>query len=1137
MEKIKYIHLHNHSEYSLLDGICKITDLVEAARLNDMPALGLTDHGNMFGAIKFYKECIKYSIIPVIGCEFYLAPLKLTDKQNHNTYKYFHLILFAKNYNGYKNLLKLNTIAYRDGFYFKPRIDRDVLKEYSEDLICTSACVLGDIPQALLSGNTDEADKLADFYRETFNEDYYIELNNHKLKDEINVRPKLIEFSKRKGIPLVAANDVHYIKKEDSEQHNILIKINSHSTISDNSDIETVSFENDEFYFKNENEMVETFVDIPEALENTKSIALKCKLELSLNKKFYFPDFKCEEENNYEYLKKLCYKNLEKKYQHNFKTAEKRLEHELKIIKEKNFQNYFLIIADLIDFAAKNNILTGPGRGSAAGSIVSYLLNITKVDPLKYHLLFERFLNKSRKKMPDIDLDFEHLSRDKLYEYLENKYGKDNVSHIITYGTFQLKNAIRDVSRVYEIKLEDVQKLLSIVGNDVDNLNIEKLHKISEYKLLESKYPDIDKVIITANKIIGIVKHISMHPAGIIISPKKIYEYLPLYYDSKTNYAVSQYDMHSIEDIGLLKIDILAIKTLTVIHETIRHTDENIVLDELPLNDKKVYRLFSGGNTLGIFQFESDGIRKLLIKLQPKNINDIIDILSLYRPGVLQSGMVDDYIKTKNKIKPVTYLHNDLEKALKSTYGLIIYQEQVMEIAHIIAGYTLEEADMIRIAMSKKKTEIMDELREPFIRKAIEKGYTADIAKDIFFLIEKFAGYGFNKSHAAAYSFLSYYTAYLKVHYPLEYMVSLLNNEDHLSDKIKLFVRECRRFKIDFIPSIINDFSVKYEIKDKKIKIGLTALKNFGEKLSCAIHDEFIKNGKYETMIDFVARNIDNHLNKNNFESLVKSGFFDKMYKSRQIILDNINLIFDKAEHLNHTKKTKMLDLFSDDDTISNDDEFLKKLNDTDENDNINNIVYEKESLGYYYSNNPLHEYKNEYKYFSNYNYNVEELKTIQTICLIVSLEDKKTANNNEYLEGNLMLKDNTFKYYIWSNTYHTVRNIIFENSIFYIEGYYDKKYESIIIRDLLTIDDLYNNKIKEINIFLNYEDKNEEKVVDLKKFFDPLKSGNVHINIIVQTDNKQKIKISINETKLFCRKDLINLLDIIDNYNINIVI
>lgn len=473
MEKIKYIHLHNHSEYSLLDGFCKIPDLVEAAKNNNMPAIGLTDHGNMFGAIKFYKECNKNSIIPVIGCEFYLAPVNLEIKENYNSYKYFHINLFAKNWTGYKNLIKLNTIAYKKGFYYKPRIDKNILNEYSEGLICTSSCILGDIPQALLSKNFDEAEKLAEHYQSIFNDDFYIELNNHSLKDEINVLPDLVDLANKKGIPLVAANDVHYINKEDAAEHNILLKINTHSSISD---IETLSFENDEFYFKTENEMVEIFKDIPESLSNTKDIVLKCKLELYLNKKFYFPEFKTDAQDNFEYLKDLCYKNLEKKYPNNTKSALKRLEYELNIIKEKNFQNYFLIIADLIEFSKKNGILAGPGRGSAAGSIISYLLNITKIDPLKYHLLFERFLNKSRKKMPDIDLDFEHQSRNKIYEYLQNKYGNNNVAHIITFGTFQLKNAVRDAARVYEMNLDDVNKLVKIIDTESTGLNIEKLN-------------------------------------------------------------------------------------------------------------------------------------------------------------------------------------------------------------------------------------------------------------------------------------------------------------------------------------------------------------------------------------------------------------------------------------------------------------------------------------------------------------------------------------------------------------------------------------------------------------------------------------------------------------------------------------
>lgn len=595
--------------------------------------------------------------------------------------------------------------------------------------------------------------------------------------------------------------------------------------------------------------------------------------------------------------------------------------------------------------------------------------------------------------------------------------------------------------------------------------------------------------------------------------------------------------MHSVEDIGLLKIDILAIKTLTVIHETLKLINYKIDLNDIPMNDKKIFKLFSEGKTQGIFQFESEGIKNLLIRLNPSNLNDIIDILALYRPGVLQSGMIDDYVAAKNGEKEIKYIHNNLEKVLKITYGLIIYQEQVMEIANIIAGYSLEEADLLRIAMSKKKTEIMAELREPFVKRAINKGYDEETARDIFFLIDKFAGYGFNKSHAAAYAYLSYYTAYLKVYFPIEYMISLLNYEDHLSDKIQYFIRDCRRMKIEFISSTLNNFSVKYKIIGNKIQIGLIAIKNFGAKLAFAVENDYNTNGNYESLIDFVSRNIDNGLNKLNFESLIKSGFFDSLYKSRQLLLENLVLIFDKAEYLNNSRKTKMLDLFDNNNTISYDDEFIKKLNEPQEIDYINNIVYEKEVLGYYYSVNPLQKYRFEYKYFSNFHYNLKDKYRLFTISLIIFINEKKSFNNNDFIEGELMIKDSSIKFFIWSNKYHTLKNKLTENTIYYIEGYYEKKYDAIVIEDVLNINDIYKTKIKELNIKLKTNNKTESKITELKQIIDSFNEGKIQINFIIESEESKKIKIAIEKMKNINRNDLIKISDIVDINNISIII
>lgn len=1136
MERAKFIHIHNHSEYSLLDGLCRISELVKAAIENDMPALGLTDHGNMFGAIKFYKECVANNIRPIIGCEFYLAPDKLTIKENINTYKYFHLNLFAKNFEGYRNLLKLNAIAYLQGFYYKPRIDREVLTEYSEGLICTSSCILGDIPQYLLLSKFEEAYNLARYYQVIFEDDFYIEIQNHNLKNEINVLPEMVKLANELKIPIVAANDVHYIKKEDASTHDVLLKINTGAALAD---IDSLSFENSEFYFKSQQEMVELFSEYPEAVENTKEIATKCDLELFLRQKFYFPEYKTpESKNSFDYLKEKCEENLEAKYPKKRKEAAKRLDYELKIIKEKNFENYFLIISDLVDYAKKNNILVGPGRGSAAGSITSYLLEITSIDPIKYNLLFERFLNSKRKKMPDIDLDFEHCRRDDLFKYLQKQYGENCVVHIISYGTLKERNSIRDVARVYEIDQDSVSKLIGIIENLNNEFNMEKLGNNKEYLAIKNQYPELDNVVIKAHKLLNLTRHVTTHPAGIIISPKDINKYVPLYFDQKSGLVVSQYDMHSIEAVGLLKIDILALKTLTIIKDTLQNIDTQIDLLNLNLNDKKVFKLFQTGKAIGVFQFDTKGIRDLLVKLQPQYFQDIIAAIAMYRPGVLQSGMVDDYINAKSGINNIKYLHENLKPVLKDTYGVILYQEQVMQIANIIAGYSLEEADILRIAMSKKNIELMEEQRVPFINGAIKKGYSDELAAEIFNLIEKFAGYGFNKSHSAAYAMLTYQTAYLKAYHPLEYMVSILNYEDHLSGKVPFYIKECVRLGFEFIGPDFNDCQVQYSIVDEKIKIGLIAVKNVGEKLSESIVNEQKNNGPYESLIDFTARNLENGLNKHSLESLIKAGLFDSFYKSREILIDNFRLILDKAEHLHKTRESKMLDIFGDDKTISDEDEFQKKLTSSDEKDIFRNIIFEREVLGFYYSDNPLNKYINEIKLFSNIKKaeDLSELEKVKLIAVIGKIEEKINSQNNEFAEIEFIFLKETFKGYVFSNEYHVIKSKLRLNNIYFIEGTYDNKYQGVIINNVCNINELYKNIPRKLYFRLNKKYVSEQKILNIKNLLDSFVLGNVEVYFYVEYMDNKHVLIRAGKKIALDKQNIIKLLDLIDIDNIKIV-
>ncbi|HPQ18840.1 MAG TPA: DNA polymerase III subunit alpha [bacterium] len=1117
---MKYIHLHNHSEYSLLDGYCRIKDLVNAARENEMPAVGITDHGNMFGIIEFYKECIKKNVKPIIGCEFYLAPEKISIKEPTETYKYFHINLFAKNYEGYKNLLKLNSIAYLKGFYYKPRIDREALKEYSEGLVCTTACILGDIPQYVLKGNEKKVNELIEYYLKVFNEDFYIEIQNHKLKNEIDFLTEIKEISKKKSVKLVATNDVHYIKKEEAEIHNIILKINTNSTLQD---IDSLAFENNEFYFKTQNEMIELFTEFPEAIKNTKEIAIKCNVDLQVDKNiFYFPEYKTNEDN-YKYLERICYEKIKEKYKENYKNAEKRLNYELKIIKEKNFENYFLIIYDLVKYAKTNKILVGAGRGSAAGSIIAYLLGITEIDPLKYNLLFERFLNPKRLKMPDIDLDFEHTRRDEIFQYLKEKYGENNVAHIISFGTLQTKNAIRDTARVFQVELSDVEKIILILEEKEFNLDLVSLNNNAEYKRLKEKYKELDKIISIAFKLIDLPRHITMHPAGIIIVPKELTDFVPLYYDNKTNYIVSQYDMYSIESIGLLKIDVLAIKTLTIIKETLKQIGDENLLSKINLEDEKVYELFQKGETIGVFQCESEGIRKLLVNTKPEKIEDIIAVIALYRPGVIQSNMLDYYVKAKAGLTEIKYIHNDLKPILKETYGIIIYQEQVMQIANVIAGYTLEDADILRTAMAKKNVELMEEQRIPFIKGAKKKNISEEVANKIFDLISNFAGYGFNKSHATAYAIVAFQTAYLKKYYPLEFLIATLNNENHNSDKVEIFINECKKYHFEIIAPHFNKSEYYYKkVSDKKIMIGFIGIKNIGEKLGIEIVNERERNGEYKNIIDFTERNFKNNITKAQIENLIKAGTFDSVYKNREVVLDNINLIIEKAEQLRKVKETKTFDIFNEYSLSGADENFLKYLNNISEQDIFKNIKYEKEVLGYFYSPNPLKKYKREHRIFSNLKVNTDitKLKEIKFIGFIEHFVEKKNTMNNLYCDLTIKTLHNSLRSIIFTNEYLLYKPIITTNDIYYFEGKYDERYKLVVIKYIYKISEIYNKPAKKIYIKIKKE-ITDERINKLVETIKKIEEGNTEVYFYIEYIKEKfviiKIKRKIKLTKENC--------------------
>ncbi|MDD4894657.1 MAG: DNA polymerase III subunit alpha, partial [Candidatus Omnitrophica bacterium] len=818
MPHSEFIHLHLHTQYSLLDGACRIPQLLERAKQYKMNSLAITDHGNMFGAIDFYKEAQKAGIKPIIGCEVYIAPGSRLDKTSSSIVDAsYHLILLARDETGYQNLIKLVSIANLEGFYYRPRIDKEVLSQYQKGLIALSACLKGEIPVLLQQRRFNDALKTADTYLNIMGKgNFYLEIQENLIPEQKTVNDGLIKISKELNIPLVATNDVHYLSKQDAVSHEALLCIQTQTTLDDPN---RMRFQTDEFYFKSPQEMREVFKDFPDAINNTIEVAGRCNLELDFSKihlpRFEPPVGKTKE----DYLKELSEIGLKEKFPQASPAIKERLEHELKVIKDMGFVSYFLIVWDFIHHAKSNNIPVGPGRGSAAGSLVSYLLGITSINPLKYGLLFERFLNPQRLGLPDIDIDFCYERRGEVIDYVTQKYGKGNVAQIVTFGTMQARAVVRDVGRVMGIAYADVDRIAKMIPPDPGYTLKDALESETELKNLYKTDPQITKLLNTALTLEGLNRHASTHAAGVVIADKPLDNYMPLF-ETQNGQMTTGYSMSVLEKIGLLKVDFLGLRTLTVIDETkkiIKKTKGlDIDIDNMPLEDSNTYKLLTSGQTIGIFQVESSGMRDLLKKLEPDRFEDLIALLALYRPGPIGSGMLDDFMQRRHGRVPIKYPHSKLEKILKETYGIIVYQEQIMQIVSELAGFTLAQADLLRRAIAKKIPEVMEQQRKGFILGCIKNDVSESVANKIFDLIEYFSGYGFNKSHSAAYAMISYRTAYLKANFPVEFMCALLTSERDNTDKIVEYVNEAERMGIKVLPPDINESDALFKVVDDK---------------------------------------------------------------------------------------------------------------------------------------------------------------------------------------------------------------------------------------------------------------------------------------------------------------------------------
>ncbi|SDY45655.1 DNA polymerase III subunit alpha [Tindallia californiensis] len=986
-----FTHLHLHTEYSLLDGFATIRELMDRVKELDMKAVAITDHGTMFGVVDFYREAKKRNIHPVIGCEVYTAARRLEDKDPAQDKEQGHLVLLAKNNEGYQNLMKIVSYGYLKGFYYKPRIDYELLKKHSKGLICLSACLAGDIQQLLLSQQYEKAKELAVFLKNLFGENhFYLELQDHGLEEQKIVNQEIIRLSHDTDIPLVATNDVHYIRKEDAEAHDILLCI---QTGKNQDDEARMRFPNDNFYLKSYDEMASIFSEIPEAIENTVKIAERCQVEFDFDT-IHLPEYKPPEGIELdEYLKKICWEGLYDRYADPDKAICERLQHELNTIRNMGYTEYFLIVWDFIRFAKEKGIPVGPGRGSAAGSLVSYALGITDVDPLKYGLIFERFLNPERVSMPDIDIDFCYERREEVIQYVIEKYGEDKVAQIITFGTMAARAAIRDVGRVINMAYAEVDQIAKMIPMAIGMTIDKALEQNAQLKQLTKENQRAAYLIKMARKLEGMPRHASTHAAGVVISRESLEEYVPLYMHE--NSITTQFPMGTLEELGLLKMDFLGLRTLTVIQDALANISfsggEPPDFSRMDFDDQQVYDLISRGETLGVFQLESAGMIQFMKELKPSGFEDIIAGISLFRPGPMDS--IPKYIRNKKNPKAVQYIHESMESILDVTYGCLVYQEQVMQVVRDLAGYSYGRSDLVRRAMSKKKMDVMEEERKNFIygKKrddgtteidgCISRGIPEKAANQIYDEMIDFANYAFNKSHAAAYAVLAYQTAYLKCHYPLEFMAALMTSVMGNSAKIAEYMQDCKRMKIEVLPPDVNQSMSYFSVNGKNIRFGMSAIKNVGKQMIQQMVHLRNKEGAFRGFSDFCEKLHSRDLNKRALESLIKAGAFDSFGYVRAQLIAVYEQVMGSASKRKKENLEGQLNLFNLD-LADHNEPMAENYPSVEEFALPIKLSMEKEVLGLYLSGHPLSEHQDI----------LENYMTANTADFIKMVEDPMTT-------------------------------------------------------------------------------------------------------------------------------------------------
>ncbi len=1150
----KFAHLHVHTEYSLLDGSSRVSKLLDRTQELGMDSIAITDHGSMFGVVEFYKQAKKRNIKPIMGCEVYVVDCDRREKTNSRESSFYHLVLLAENQKGYKNLIKIVSEGYVTGFYYKPRVDYETLQKYSEGIIALSACLGGEVQQYILNRNYEKAKEKALFYQSIFGKDnFYLELQDHNMDEQKLVNQQLIKMSKETGIPLVCTNDVHYTRKEDAKMHDVLLCIQTGKILKDEN---RMKFPTDEFYLKSAEEMEELFPKI--SVENTVKIAERCNVELDFNT-LHLPEFDIPEgwSGKEEYFRHLCEEGLKKRYENITDEIRERFEFEIKTIEDMGYVDYFLIVWDFIRFAKENGIMVGPGRGSAAGSVVSYALEIIDIDPLKYNLLFERFLNPERISMPDVDIDFCYERREEVIDYVIRKYGADRVAQIVTFGTMGARGSIRDVGRVLDISYNKVDSIAKQIPMELYMTIDKALDMNPELKRAYDSDEETKEVIDYAKAVEGLPRHTSTHAAGVVISKLPVTEFVPL--SRNKDSITTQFTMTELEELGLLKMDFLGLRTLTVIRDALFLIEKNhgikINLEDLKLDDPKVYDMFSRGDTLGVFQFESAGMRQVLKELKPTEFENIVAANALYRPGPM--NQIPRYIEYKMNPEKIQYTHDALEPILNTTYSCMVYQEQIMQIVRDIGGYSMGRSDLVRRAMSKKKMDVMEEERQNFIygkqdengnyeiEGAIRRGVDEASANKIYDEMIDFAKYAFNKSHSAAYALIAYRTAWLKCYYPVEFLAAQISSVMDSSSSVAVFIHEARRLNIEVLPPDINESYHKFTVADGKIRFGMSAIKNVGHNSIEGIIKERKENGDFESFTDFCERMDPGLLNRRMLENLIKAGAFDSMgYKRAQLIAAYENILSGiSSEKRNNVEG--QLSLYDTAEIKSNEEISREAMPDVEEFYERTLMSFEKEVTGTYITSHPLNDYEELIKEYSNVttaDINADESETsdseyegkkvldgqnVSLVCIISRVKRQYTKNNQLMCFMDIEDLFGEVNTVVFPNLFEEARAFIEEDNIILLEGRMSISAEgrkSIIANKITPADRLKKDDRK---LYLRIDRYNRELIGNITGILSKY-SGNTPVYIYMEENKKtvmgnRKNWVNSNNKELIC--DLENFL------------